>query len=63
MLERAAEETRRAGHNVLWVSTDGDDAGNLTFYRACGFRLAAAVPDGWGPGSVKAVMRWDLTDG
>jgi len=62
LLDHAVRETQRAGHAVLWVSTDGDDAGNLSFYRACSFRLAAAVPDGWGPGSIKAIMRRELSD-
>jgi ribosomal protein S18 acetylase RimI-like enzyme len=63
MIEHAAEGTRRAGHDVLWVSTDADHTGNLSFYRACGFRLAAAVPNGWGPGWIKAIMRRELSAG
>jgi hypothetical protein len=42
------------------VYTNGNDIGVLTFYRTLGFRLAAAVPDWFGEGSVKAILRLDF---
>ena len=60
--EVVALERTAVSSTYGWDRTDGDDTGNLCFYRACGFRLAAAVPDGWGPGWIKAIMRRQLAD-
>jgi ribosomal protein S18 acetylase RimI-like enzyme len=60
LMDVAVSETRAAGYNRLWLYTDGNNAGLLTFYRHLGFRLAAVIPEWFGDGSVKAVFRLDL---
>jgi ribosomal protein S18 acetylase RimI-like enzyme len=60
LMERAVAEVRAAGLSILWLYTDGNNSGLLTFYRKMGFQLAAVVPDWFGKGSVKAYFRLNL---
>ena len=60
LMNMAMAEVRAAGYRRLWLYTDGNDVSLLTFYRRLGFRLIAAVPDWFGDGTVKAIMRRDL---
>ena len=62
LIELAVRETQAAGFRRLWLYTNGNDIGVLTFYRKLGFRLAAAVPDWFGEGSVKAILRLDFEE-
>jgi ribosomal protein S18 acetylase RimI-like enzyme len=56
----AEDQVRAAGRRRVWLYTDGNNAGLLAFYRRLGYRLAAAVPDYFGDGTVKAIFRKDL---
>ena len=56
----AVAEVRAAGYRRLWLYADGNDVAVLAFYRRLGFRLISAVPDWFGDGTVKAIMRRDL---
>lgn len=60
LMDVAVEGVRGAGYRHLWLYTDGNDASLLAFYRRLRFRLVAAVPDWFGEGTVKAIMRRDL---
>lgn len=60
LMDVAVAETRAAGYRRLWLYADGNDMAVLAFYRRLGFRLIAAVPDWFGDGTVKAIMRRDL---
>jgi ribosomal protein S18 acetylase RimI-like enzyme len=60
LMQHAIQVTRRAGHHRLWLYADGNNLGVMAFYRSAGFRLAAAVPDWYGDGSVKAIFRLDF---
>jgi ribosomal protein S18 acetylase RimI-like enzyme len=60
LMQTAIRETRAAGHTRLWLYTDGNSTGLLTFYRRLGFKLAAVIPDWFGDGTVKAYFRMDL---
>ena len=59
LIELAIREAQAAGFRRLWLFTNGNEIGLLTFYRSLGFRLAAVVPDWFGDGSVKAILRLD----
>jgi len=60
LVELAVRETQAAGFRRLWLYSNGNDIGVLAFYRKLGFRLAAVVPDWFGEGSVKAILRLDF---
>jgi ribosomal protein S18 acetylase RimI-like enzyme len=62
LINTAIRETQAAGHHRLWLYTDGNNIGLLSFYRKLGFRLASVVPDWFGDGSVKAIFRLDFED-
>lgn len=57
---QAEAEVLAAGQRRIWLYTDGNSTGLLTFYRRLGYRLAAVVPDYFGDGTVKAIFRKDL---
>jgi ribosomal protein S18 acetylase RimI-like enzyme len=60
LVKFAINRTQDAGYNRLWLYTDGNSSGLLTFYRKLGFSLSAVVHDYFGDGSVKAIFRMDL---
>jgi ribosomal protein S18 acetylase RimI-like enzyme len=60
LIEHAVQQVRAAGRNILWLYTDGNNPGLLTFYRRLGFQLVSVVPDYFGKGTVKAIFRRDL---
>ena len=49
-----------AGHQRLWLYTDGNSANLTTFYRRLGFRLVSVIPDWFGDRTCKAYFRKDL---
>lgn len=61
LMAQAVAEVRTTGCPTLWLYTSGDEIGVLTFYYKLGYRLAAVVPDWFGPGSRKAILRLDLS--
>ncbi len=60
LVDHAEAQVRAAGRRRVWLYTDGNNAGLLAFYRRLGYRLAAAIPDYFGDGTVKAIFRKDL---
>ncbi len=60
LIEHAVQQVRAAGRDILWLYTDGNQPGLLTFYRRLGFQLVSVVPDYFGKGTVKAIFRRDL---
>jgi ribosomal protein S18 acetylase RimI-like enzyme len=55
----ALQQAWEAGYPTVWLSTDGNDRKNLSFYIGLGFRLAATIPDWFGPGTVRVILRID----
>ena len=60
LMNQAVADVRVTGNPFLWLYTDGNSISLLTFYRKLGFELAAVVPDWFGKGSVKAILRLNL---
>ena len=60
LMNVAVSETQAAGYRRLWLYTDGNSAPLITFYRHLGFRLISVVPDWFGDGTAKAILRLDF---
>jgi len=60
LMDTAVEAVRAAGYRHLWLYTDGNSAPLLAFYRRLRFRIISAVPDWFGEGTVKAILRREL---
>ncbi|HUN23620.1 MAG TPA: GNAT family N-acetyltransferase [Anaerolineales bacterium] len=59
LVKFALQKAWDAGYRTVWLSTDGNDRKNLSFYIGLGFRIAATIPDWFGPGTVRAILRID----
>lgn len=62
LMRRAVQEVGAAGYDRLWLYTDGNSVRHIAVYRSYGFRLVSAVPDWFGDGTVKAILRLDLAE-
>ena len=60
LMDAAVGEVRASGHDRLWLYTDGNSPALLSFYTRLGFRLVSVVPDWFGDGTAKAILRRDL---
>lgn len=60
LMRRAERQAVEAGEPMLWLTTDGQNAGLTNFYVGLGYRLVSVVPDWYGPGTAKAYYRKDL---
>lgn len=60
LMARAIDQLKSAGYHRLWLYTGGHDFGTLRFYRSLGYQLISAVPDWFGDGSTKAILRLDF---
>ncbi|HEX2641504.1 MAG TPA: GNAT family N-acetyltransferase, partial [Thermoanaerobaculia bacterium] len=58
LLEAAEAQIAEAGRSRVYIetSTRGQYAGTRGFYLACGYDLAAELPDYYAPGDGKAVF-------
>ena len=60
LMDTAVEEVRDSGLDRLWLYTDGNSPALLSFYNRLGFRPISIVPDWFGGGTAKAILRRDL---
>jgi ribosomal protein S18 acetylase RimI-like enzyme len=60
LMEATVGEVHASGHGRLWLYTDGNSPALLAFYGRLGFRLVSVVPDLFGDGTAKAILRRDL---
>lgn len=56
-MKKAVEYGKSFGHKDIWLYTDGNSEIIITIYNKLGFDLIAKVPDWFGQGSNRAVMR------
>ena len=60
LMNAVEQEVRESGQDRLWLYTDGNSPPLLAFYKRLGFRPISVVPDWFGHGTAKAMLRRDL---